>query len=705
MFKKKSIGISNDNKKNKKIIIISAVSAVFVLAIIVLLTTGGLSKLMGNSVTEYYCEDPSYKLEGDKCVKEIREKSAFLGDVNLDNKITNEDLNLIQRYINYAEYDEPDEEVSKLKPIQIKAADVSEDNDVYNLDYDILNAYLGANASTHGISEENIGAKRICADDFTLDGIDCVKKDIVDAKIKTTEVSAKEDTNTNNNDSTNNSISKPIEISFKPQDNKKVLKVNSKYIIYVNFDVIDKSKQYYYVWTNYLYGEKNYSTECKKVIAGEHGGSFTVTGTRKANVSVYSDSSCRNLVNTLDSDVYKCDGCTNGIDVSIKPENQKTYIQEKTNYKMDLVFNQKDDNDYYYIKSDCLNGKSCTSVSCKKATPGEHDISFYVNGEHQIKVSVYNDSKCQNKIKEVNSEKYYPYSTEIFGIVDEEKKNPSVDVSLENITAITTSVFNNKKSAAKKIGMSGVLPNNTSVNIDFKIKPRDNSVDYYYTWDTLLNVPFPYSINGRSFIYEYKLGDCLKVPKSGLVRVNLNQKINLKELSHSGSAIDINSVNGAFTLYQDRRCKSYSRGIRYFHYYFQTFRVKYDANGGKILRNPVDSCKIHKTIWGNREVKECDPLSKVNYITQFYNFQNPSILKNMDSHIVRDGYSLTGFRVRNSKGQYICYSNSKKTSSNYAQESVCKKYGYFMYGPNASLITTTGTDEELITLIAQWKKN
>ena len=77
----------------------------------------------------------------------------------------------------------------------------------------------------------------------------------------------------------------------------------------------------------------------------------------------------------------------------------------------------------------------------------------------------------------------------------------------------------------------------------------------------------------------------------------------------------------------------------------------------------------------------------------------------MDSHIVRDGYSLTGFRVRNSKGQYICYSNSKKTSSNYAQESVCKKYGYFMYGPNASLITTTGTDEELITLIAQWKKN
>lgn len=210
--KKNSLVISNNDilksKRNKKILLIG-VSIFLVVVIVVLITTGSLSNLMGNSVTEYYCEDSSYKLEGNKCVKEIKERSAFLGDINLDDKVTNEDLDLLTRYINYIDYDEADEEVSNLKPIQIKAADVSEDNEVYNLDIDILREYLESSTSTYGIHQENIGVKRICNDEFTLEGTECVKREIQSAKIKNTEVIDEkkeiESTNTNTNEKKNNS--------------------------------------------------------------------------------------------------------------------------------------------------------------------------------------------------------------------------------------------------------------------------------------------------------------------------------------------------------------------------------------------------------------------------------------------------------------------------------------------------------------------
>ena len=260
---------------------------------------------MGNSVVEYYCEDTSYNLEGNKCVKEVKERSVMLGDINIDDKITDEDLDLLTRYIDYIEYEQSDEEVSNLTPIQIKAADISEDNEVYNVDVDILKAYLEHNTDTLGTYQENIGVKRVCNDGFTLDGNDCVKKEIVDAKVKTNNsnaINSKKDdepigTNENNGiQKQTNQVSNPVVVTLKPENNANKLKVNTTYKINVNFDIKDNSKQYYYIWTNYLYGEKNYSTECKPVIQGEHSGNFKVIGPRKVNVTVYSDSACQNQV-------------------------------------------------------------------------------------------------------------------------------------------------------------------------------------------------------------------------------------------------------------------------------------------------------------------------------------------------------------------------------------------------------------------------
>ena len=651
MFKKKSIGISNDNKKNKKIIIISAVSAVFVLAIIVLLTTGGLSKLMGNSVTEYYCEDPSYKLEGDKCVKEIREKSAFLGDVNLDNKITNEDLNLIQRYINYAEYDEPDEEVSKLKPIQIKAADVSEDNDVYNLDYDILNAYLGANASTHGISEENIGAKRICADNFTLDGIDCVKKDIVDAKVK----SATDES--------------PVEVSFKPENESTDIEANKLYKINVKFDVKDKTKQYYYIWKTYKYGKNDFSTECKAVNEGENSGNFIMDGTKKVNVSVYSDSECKNQVATQDSKTYKCVGCSEGIDVSIISESDETFLKVpySTDYKLKYQFKINDDeHKYYYIWSTYLNGENDYNTECEEATQGIHEGSFKADGYRQVKIAVYSDSACKNKVKEVESKNY---ASEYHLNVEKGYVYPTARAWLEPIKIRYRDNVTGKVTEETNIKNITKVPYNSEVVYKIHFFVDKSMPKMYYTW-----------YHDKTYHWNKDKNDkCLPVPKSLSDTVVL--PMDDQPRNFSSYPADIILEYGQANLYSDSNCSnrisSYEQIITK-HYYYSTYTVNINANGGTYRYIDINSMNNFKV-----------------YVNS--NFK-------LNVFMYKNGYDLIGYKAKNSKGQYVCYTNSKKTTKAFANQATCNKYGYYIYGPDETIVSLAPAGEK-VTFIAQWTNN
>ena len=113
-----------DIKMNKRILSIIGVSILFVVLIITLIVTGSLSKLMGNSTTEYYCEDTSYNLEGSKCVKQLREKSILLGDLDGDDKVTEADLKVMEEYINRF-YEEEDPQFTDE---QILAADISKDD-------------------------------------------------------------------------------------------------------------------------------------------------------------------------------------------------------------------------------------------------------------------------------------------------------------------------------------------------------------------------------------------------------------------------------------------------------------------------------------------------------------------------------------------------------------------------------------------------
>ena len=675
MFKKKSIGISNDNNKNKKIIIISAVSGVFVLAIIVLLTTGGLSKLMGNSVTEYYCEDPSYKLEGDKCVKEIREKSALLGDVNLDNKITNEDLNLIQRYINYAEYDEPDEEVSKFAPIQIKAADVSEDGDVYYLDIDLLKTYLEQNTATYGAYQENIGTKRICADDFKLEGTECIKKDIVDAKVKITEVP---DGDSKVGD--NNSINNPVEVSFKPENESTKIEANKLYKINVKFDVKDKTKQYYYIWKTYKYGENDFSTECKAVKEGENSGNFIMDGTKKVNVTVYSDSDCNNQVSTFDSKEYSCTGCADGIDASLIPENDKTLVAKDSNYKMNVKFDIHDkEHKYYYIWSNYLNGEKNYSTACTEAKEGEHGGSFKVNGYRRVKVTVYSDSACKNRIKEVES-KTYVYD----GIIPNVSSDVEVFAAIEPLKYRYRDISTGKVVEEYNIKDINYVPQNTDLFLKINFLVRDQSKKYSYRWH-----------NNGTYNTKNNEYECNPIPKDLTETKIVTLKTNYIPI-YSSEPVPNKGFQADFDLYEGENCIWPVRGVEKItskKYSFKNYTIRFDSNGGKIDRTTDKTKDV--VIGYNQKFK-----------LPYNSFEGNTINANNGTFVMyKDGYDLIGFKARNSKGLYMCYTNSKKTNKAFTNKDNCNKYGYYIYGKMSTIVNITSKDNEIITFVAQWTNN
>ena len=657
MFKKKGIEISNDNNKNKKVIVISIVSFVAVLSIIVLITTGGLSKLMGNSVTEYYCEDSSYKLEGDKCVKEIKEKAAFLGDVNLDDKITNDDLDLVDRYINYVEFEEEDEEISKLKPIQIKVADVSEDGDVYYLDIDLLKAYLEQNTATYGTYQENIGTKRICADDFTLEGTECIKKDIVDAKVKITEVP---DENSTVGD--NNSINNPVEVSFKPEDESTSLNVYRKYNIGVNFNIKDKTRQYYNIFKTYRYDENDYSTACKVVKEGDHLGNFIMDGTRKVNVSVYSDSECKNQVTTTDSKKYTCIGCTNGVDVSLIPENNEIILPKDSIYKINVKFDIKDrEHKYYYIWSNYLNGENNYNTPCTEVKEGEHEGAFKLNGYRKANVTIYSDSSCKSKIKNVES-KTYAYE----GITQYASSNAEAFVWIEHVKYRTRNVLTGEVEESTK--NTNFVPANSDIFLKFNFMIKDPTKQYYYKYE----IPPMYDSDGEK-------SSCLPVPKS----LSENKIITLK--FNGRMRIFGGGYRVVMGLFRDSDCQSpvlasdafVSKG-----YDIQYFNVKYNANGGKIEYNNIEK--------------------------YYYNYKKkvpvyPSPTDGL--RIYKNGYDLLGFKVKNSKGLFMCYTNKNKSSKDFTNKANCNKYGYVIYGRDAYLARTTANNGETLQFIAEWTKN
>jgi len=528
---------SNEEIRNRRIkkVLSIVISITLICLVVVLIITGSLSKLMGNSITEYYCFDNTYTLEGDKCVKEMSVDAAILGDINSDNKVDKNDLDLLSKYINYSYYEEEDDDVSKLSELQIVAADVTQNGSVFYEDETALKSYLERNVGSLNSYQEEIGVKRVCLKGYTLNGNKCVYKETMPAVKEEHSVDANDNNkennvNTNNNTNTNtnaitnteqnnnsnttnesvnnnqdtNTVDNPVVVTFKPEGNATGVSANKKYNINVIFDVKDTSKTYYYIWKNYFYDEVNYRTECKKVVPGEHKGSFTVNGKRKANVTVYSDSSCTSEVTSVDSKTYTCrGGCPNDVDATFKPQNSVTSISKDTNYKINIDFKIRDKaHSYYYIWSNYLNGSNNYNTKCTKVTEGEHEGSFTVNGTRKVNVTLYRDASCQKKIKTIESKTY----------------------KCSNCPPLTISVGRN---------LSSSQTNGTVINNGFIFNIIDNTDTYYYKWRTY---------NNGSLWVE---GSCVKVPTNG--------KQEVRDLTINS---DLRVRKGTITVYSDSSCKN-----------------------------------------------------------------------------------------------------------------------------------------------------
>ena len=165
-------------KKNNKVSLIIVVSFIVLLIAFMIYEliarNTGMKSLMGNSITTsfYYCDDNSYTLSDNKCIKSETTTANILGDVNLDGVVDNNDLDLLNKYL---------AKTVDLSEIQLMAADVNSDGILSVGDAENIRLYVtGHNSGSEYLSK--IGVSIVCPKEYTDKNNVCVKETVVDAK-------------------------------------------------------------------------------------------------------------------------------------------------------------------------------------------------------------------------------------------------------------------------------------------------------------------------------------------------------------------------------------------------------------------------------------------------------------------------------------------------------------------------------------------
>ena len=255
-------------------------------------------------------------------------------------------------------------------------------------------------------------------------------------------------------------------------------------------------------------------------------------------------------------------------------------------------------------------------------------------------------------------------------------------VTIENLKieqATVTNPSNGKKTVEKNVDKKEVFPANTKLDFYAKVV-YDTSKTYYYRVSKLV-------------ASQRETGSCIKLPKDGIIRDSLTIAVSSgrRDNSRNSYGDKDKSYQLGVSVFSDSNCSGYvSLASKYTPYYkIQTFNVKYDSNGGNEYYWPSVT-KVYNYI---------------NPIDVNYSYAGTKIdYKAKSTSLHKKGYELLGFRVKNSKGKYICY-NKKKESQGFVDESECKKYGYVIYRATDRLARTTSIDGETLTFIAQWIKN
>ena len=172
----KYLGINKNNKKKYPIYIGGACGALLLIIVVVLVLVGGFDfkTIMGNSVVEtfYYCDDSTYTLDNNKCVKSDTVSGIVLGDVNLDGVVSDADLIMLNSYLAKS---------TELSENQLVASDVNSDGIISVGDSENIRLYV--NGHTTGSEYlSKIGTSFVCPKNYEIKGNICVSDIAVDAK-------------------------------------------------------------------------------------------------------------------------------------------------------------------------------------------------------------------------------------------------------------------------------------------------------------------------------------------------------------------------------------------------------------------------------------------------------------------------------------------------------------------------------------------
>lgn len=697
MFKKKHVGRPSNaeliSRRNKKVFLF-LFPIVIVIMIVVLITTDSLSNLMGNSVTEYYCKDDSYTLKGDKCIKEIKEKSAVLGDVNLDEKITLEDLEMVSDYADLV--NDGEEQKSNLNDLQIKVADINQDGEVFYNDETIFREYLDGTVSTYGVYQENIGVKRCCKDGYTLSDKYCLKQETIEAMVKENQSKSDPEDNNEKKDTTNKNDGEQnpktnFTIEFKNNGGVNSMlnqetfygqkvKLNKNYFTKSGYEfigwhvggwVLSNNKAYEYSYLCYSNNNKSKAefmneTNCNKygyvllqdeaeIIVGKEiiSGTYLIAQWEKEKTKVNNDIGI-SVTDNLDT-------ITNFYDSSIKSNVIANSNFKKITIKAAFQSNNPAKTYYYKWKTyryDSLNYQS----DCLKIQSGITEKTLDLTlGIRKGQFVIYSDSTCNNEIKQIETDSYKNHYYDGY--------KASVD-KITTVKSSTKNIFNNKVSINNNPSTNNVYyPYNTDLTFKIDFNIYNHSTNYYYKW--IVYGPSGYMVDSK----------CKKIPDSGYSYETMNIGQNAQ------NPANFKNMYGEVTVYESPQCdivqRNFDKGFLTIpsketktlkttpKYKLQTFKVKYDANGGK----------------GANSTRE--------YV---YNYKNTNYV----DYIRRDGYDFIGYKVKNGKGQYICYKNASKSSQGFTNNNDCKKYGYVIYKKTDKLARTTNVQNETLTFIAQW---
>ena len=162
MLKKKIKVDSTNDEKRKKILLYGLPFVLVIIVIIgILFSTGKFSGLMGNSV-------------------DTKEKMAsyYLGDFDLDGKITQNDYYELEKYIDQVN---SGEEV-KIDDVRLIVGDIDQDGEIFDKDLTIFKDYFEKKSDTYKAYYEKIGIEKKCIDGYSLSGNYCVKNEKSNSK-------------------------------------------------------------------------------------------------------------------------------------------------------------------------------------------------------------------------------------------------------------------------------------------------------------------------------------------------------------------------------------------------------------------------------------------------------------------------------------------------------------------------------------------